>query len=194
MDDLALAHAHKALEFGPKVAGFHNNLGNVYRAMRRHTEAAAQYDEAIRLDPDLYMSFYNRGLSLRSLGMIAEAQRSFMKALERKPDFLEARLAACMANLLPVYRSTEEMASCRASYEKDLTELNLELQRLNYPASLADAIGSHQPFYLPYQSQLDVPLQESYGLITTRIMEQRYRAVRAAYRQRDSSADQDWYC
>jgi len=174
MDDLALAHAHKALEFGPKAAGFHNNLGNVYRAMRRHAEAVAQYDEAIRLDPDLYMSFYNRGLSLRSLGMIAAAQQSFVNALERRPDFLEARLAACMANLLPLYRSPEEMASCRASYEKDLTELNLELQRLNDPASLTDAIGSHQPFYLPYQAELDLPLQASYGLIATRVMERRY--------------------
>ncbi|HEY3677420.1 MAG TPA: tetratricopeptide repeat protein [Bradyrhizobium sp.] len=173
--DRALAYAHRALEFGPKAAGFRNNLGNVYRAMGRHADAVAQYDEAIRLDPDLYMSFFNRGLSLRSLGMIAAARQSFIKALERRPDFLEARLAACMANLLAIYQSTEEMASCRASYEKDITELNVELQRLNYPASLADAIGSHQPFYLPYQAQIDVPLQQTYGLIATRVMEQRYQ-------------------
>jgi len=175
--DLALAHARKALEFGPKAAGFRNNLGNIYRTMGRHADAVAQYDEAIRLDPNLYMSFFNRGLCLRSLGMIAEARQSFMKASERKPDFLEARLAACMANLLAVYRSTEEAASCRASYEKDLAELNFELQRLNYPASLADAIGSHQPFYLPYQEEIDVALQGTYGLIATGVMERRYQPV-----------------
>src|SRR5665213_3882122 len=174
-DDLALAHAREALEFGPKAAGCRNNLGNVYRTMRRHSDAVAQYDEAIRLDPDLDMSFFNRGLSFRSLGMIAEAQQSFVKASERRPDFLEARLAACIANLLPVYRSTEEMASCRASYEKDIAELNLELQHLDYPASLADAIGSHQPFYLPYQEEIDVPLQGTYGLIATGVMERRYQ-------------------
>jgi protein O-GlcNAc transferase len=174
-DDLALAHASEALEFGPKTAGFRNNLGNIYRTMRRHSDAVAQYDEAIRLDPDLYMSFFNRGLSFRSLGMIAEAQQSFVKASERRPDFLEAQLAACIANLLPVYRSAEEMALCRASYEKNIAELNLELQRLNYPASLADAIGSHQPFYLPYHEEIDVPLQGTYGLIATGVMERRYQ-------------------
>ena len=173
-DDPALAHAREALEFGPRAAGFRNNLGNVYRSMRRHSDAVAQYDEAIRLDPNLYMSFFNRGLSFRSLGMIAEARQSFMKAAERRPDFLEARLAACMANLLPVYRSTEEMASCRASYEKDIGALNLELQHLTYPASLAGAIGSHQPFYLPYQAEIDVPLQGTYGRIATGVMERRY--------------------
>jgi protein O-GlcNAc transferase len=174
-DDRALAYARKALEFGSKNAGFRNNLGNIYRMMGRHADAVAQYDEAIRLDPDLYMSFFNRGLSLRSLGMIAGAQQSFIKALGRRQEFLEARLAACMANLLPLYRSTDEMASCRASYENDIRELSLELQRLNYPASLVDAIGSHQPFYLPYQAQIDVVLQETYGLIATRVMQQRYQ-------------------
>jgi predicted O-linked N-acetylglucosamine transferase (SPINDLY family) len=173
-DDLARAHAGSALELGPRTAGFRNNLGNVHRTMKRHSDAVAQYDEAIRLDPDLYMSFFNRGLSLRSLGMIAEAQQSFIKASERRPDVLEARLAACIANLLPVYRSMEEMASCRASYQKDIVELNLELQGLNYPASLADAIGSHQPYYLPYQGEIDVQLQETYGLLATGVMERRY--------------------
>ena len=47
-------------------------------------------------------------------------------------------------------------------------------QRAGAPAALAEAIGSHQPFYLPYQGCNDRELQTLYGSLVCKIMAARY--------------------
>src|SRR5207248_10257758 len=41
---------------------------------------------------------------------------------------------------------------------------------------LVSAVGSHQPFYLPYQGLDDRELQKSYGALVSKIMSSKYRA------------------
>ena len=42
------------------------------------------------------------------------------------------------------------------------------------PPALAETIGSHQPFYLPYQGHDDRELQSSYGSLVCRVLAARY--------------------
>src|SRR4029077_20266655 len=46
--------------------------------------------------------------------------------------------------------------------------------RAGTPAVLADAVGSHQPFYLAYQGRNDRELQASYGALVGRVMAARF--------------------
>lgn len=171
---LAFDHFDKAAKLRPKDAGLRNGVGNLLRALKRPAEAIAQYDEAIRLDPASHIPCYNQGLAFRSIGKFEEARKSFDEAWRKNPRFLEAKLASCMASLQPIYESVEDASSCRIEYAKGLADLARRFKELDYPLSLAEAIGSHQPFYLPYQQCVDKSLQASYGEIAVQAMARRY--------------------
>jgi protein O-GlcNAc transferase len=170
----ALAHAERAVALRPDSAGARNNLGNVLKAMGRRTDAIAQYEIALGIDPNAVLAHYNCGVALRGETRIAEARAHFAKAVALRPDFLEAELALCMAELPAVYDSAAEIAERRAAYATRLAAFDAHIERLGAPMALADAVGSHQPFYLPYQGGIDRELQTLYGSLVCRIMAVRY--------------------
>ncbi|TMJ47620.1 MAG: tetratricopeptide repeat protein [Alphaproteobacteria bacterium] len=170
----ALAHAERAVALRPDSAGARNNFGNVLRALGRREDAIAEYRRAIALDPNAFMAHYNCGVALRGETRIAEARTYFARALALKPDFLEAELALCMAELPAVYGDISEIAERRDAYGRRLAELGADVDSAGVPAALADAIGSHQPFYLPYQGSNDCALQTAYGALVCKIMAARY--------------------
>jgi tetratricopeptide (TPR) repeat protein/tRNA A-37 threonylcarbamoyl transferase component Bud32/TolB-like protein len=68
----------------PDSASAHNNLGRIYMQMRRFPEAVAQFQEAIRLDPDLFLAYFSLNtIYLYELGdndsAIATAQRQLAR-------------------------------------------------------------------------------------------------------------------
>jgi predicted O-linked N-acetylglucosamine transferase (SPINDLY family) len=171
----ALAHAERAVALRPDSAGARNNLGNILRALGRRDDAIAQYQTALRIDPSSFMAHYNCGVALRGEAGITEARAHFARALALRPDFLEAELALCMAELPALYRDATEIAERRDAYARRLVQLSANIDRAPAPAVLADAIGSHQPFYLPYQGFDDRELQTRYGALVCRIMAARYQ-------------------
>jgi protein O-GlcNAc transferase len=172
--DEALACAERAAAFAPNDAGVRNNLGNILRAMERRDDAIAQYRAALRSDPDSFVAHYNLGMALRGEARIAEAREHFSRAVALKPNFLEAELACCMAELPALYEYPAEIDQRRAAYERRLAKVSETLERVNDPAALVDAVGSHQPFYLPYQGRNDRELQSRYGSIVCRVLGARY--------------------
>ena len=170
----ALAHAERAVTLRPDSAGARNNLGNILRNLGRRYEAIAQYEAALRIDPNSFMAHYNCGVALRGETRIAEARAHFARAFALKPDFLEAGLALCMAELPALYQDASEIAERRGAYASRLVTLCADVEGAHAPAALADAIGSHQPFYLPYQGRNDRELQSSYGSLVCKIMAARY--------------------
>jgi len=173
----ALAHAERAVALRPDSAGARNNLGNILRTLVRREEAIAQYEAALRNDPNFFMAHYNCGVALRGETRIAEARAHFARAFALRPDFLEAELALCVAELPALYDNASEIAERRAAYAGRLAKLSADAASAGTPAHLADAIGSHQPFYLPYQGGNDRELQASYGSLACKVMASRYPAA-----------------
>ncbi|HLG83312.1 MAG TPA: tetratricopeptide repeat protein [Bradyrhizobium sp.] len=173
----ALEFAERAAALRPDSAGALNNLGNVLRALGRSEQAIARYADALRIDPNFVMAHYNCGLVLRSQARIAEAREHFARAFALQPQALEAELALCMAELPPLYETPAEIDQCRTAYAERLAQLALDVERAGTPARLADEIGAHQPFYLPYQGRNDRELQSVYGAIVCSVMGTRYAAV-----------------
>jgi predicted O-linked N-acetylglucosamine transferase (SPINDLY family) len=170
----ALAHAEHAVTLRPDSAGARNNLGNILRNLGRHSDAIAQYETALRIDPNSFMAHYNCGVALRGEARIAEARAHFARAFALKPDFLEAELALCMAELPALYQDASEIAERRDAYAGRLASLCADVEGAHAPAALADVIGSHQPFYLPYQGCNDRELQSLYGSLVCKIMAAKY--------------------
>jgi predicted O-linked N-acetylglucosamine transferase (SPINDLY family) len=172
----ALAHAERAVALRPDSAGARNNLGNILRVLDRRADAIGQYEAALRLDPNLFLAHYNCGVALRGETRIAEARSHFARAVALKPDFLEAELALCMAELPALYEDAAELIERRDAYGSRLTKLRADVVDVGAPADLADAIGSHQPFYLPYQGGNDRALQAQYGSLVCKVMATKYQA------------------
>ena len=172
--DDALLHCERAVALRPEAAGARNNLANALRELGRLDEALAQYDRALALDPGLPIAHYNRALTLRRRGDIARARAGFERAFALEPRFIEADFAGCMAELPVLYRDAAEIAERRAAYTEHLARLATDIARAGVPATLADAVGSHQPFYLAYQGEDDRALQATYGALVGRIMAARY--------------------
>jgi protein O-GlcNAc transferase len=170
----ALVHTERAVALRPDSAGARNNLGNILRTMGRHDEAIAQYEAALRIDPNSFMAHYNCGVALRGETRIAEARAHFAQALALKPDFLEAELALCMAELPALYRDASDIARHRGAYANRLAKLSADVVAAGAGAALAEVIGSHQPFYLPYQGLDDRELQTAYGSLVCKVMAARY--------------------
>jgi predicted O-linked N-acetylglucosamine transferase (SPINDLY family) len=172
----ALAFAERAVAIAPNNAGVRNNLGNILRAMDRREEAIAQYLIALRNDPNSVAAHYNLGVALRGGAAIAQAREHFARAIALQPNFLEAELACCMAELPALYNTPSEIEACRSAYAGRLTKLADKLKRSSIPPAMVDAIGAHQPFYLPYQGRNDRELQSIYGLAVCRVMGSRFAA------------------
>jgi protein O-GlcNAc transferase len=160
----------------PNSAGARNNSGNVLRAVGRLDEAIAQYDVVLRIDPHFFMAHYNRGMALRGQNRIGQAKQSFSRAYSLKPDFLEAEFAMGMAELPVLYETAAEISDRRAAYAERLAKLCRDVEIAGAPEASAGAVGSHQPFYLPYQGFNDRELQASYGALVGTIMSSKYPA------------------
>jgi predicted O-linked N-acetylglucosamine transferase (SPINDLY family) len=170
----ALAHAERAITLRSDSAGARNNLGNILRALGQRADAIAQYEIALKIDPSYVIAHYNCGVALRGETRIAEARVHFARALALKPGFLEAELALCMAELPALYEDESEVAKRREAYASRLAMLAADVESAGVPAALSEAVGSHQPFYLPYQGCNDRELQALYGSLVCKIMAARY--------------------
>ena len=53
-----------------------------YRLLGQYQRAIQDYDEAIRLDPQNAIAYYNRGFTYNNLGQSKEAERDIAKAKE----------------------------------------------------------------------------------------------------------------
>ena len=172
----ALAHTERAVALRPGNAGARNNLGNILRSLGRRDEAIAQYQAALGIDPNFFIAHYNCGVALRGDTRIAEARAHFGRAFALKPNFLEAGLALCMAELPALYQTESEIAERREAYAHSLASLSADVDSAGpaAAAALSEAIGSQQPFYLPYQGHNDRELQSLYGSLVCKIMAARY--------------------
>ena len=170
----AVPHLERAIALKPHFAEAHNNLANTLHALHRHEEALAQIRKALVINPDFAEANYNLGKFLKQHGKVEEAAASYKRALAAKPDLAEARLGLCLCQLPILYRDEAEIEVRRAAYETQLKALAADVAAGRASASLAQAAGSTQPFYLPYQGRNDRELQAIYGSMICQLMARRF--------------------
>ena len=157
----AEAQLEAAVRLAPTQAAHWNNLGVVRRELCR-PDVEACFREALLLDSALADAHYNLGCVMSGDGRTDEAIACHQAALTADPGFGKARLAACMAQLPILYGSQDEITVRRQRYADALLTLDA--------ADLGDAIGSSQPFFLPYQGENDRALQAAYGRLACRAL------------------------
>src|SRR6185437_1720770 len=101
----------------------------------------------------------------------------FGKALAIKPDFAEARFAACFAELPILYADEAEIARRRAAYAHSLGARCDDVAAGGVAGDRVNALTVKQPFLLAYQGQNDRDLQARYGAMVQAIIGARFGAA-----------------
>jgi TolB-like protein/Tfp pilus assembly protein PilF len=96
-EDLARAEraSQRALELAPDLAEAHVARGCVLSLSRHYDEATREFEDAIRLNPNLFDAYYYFARTMFARGDIARSAELFHKAAEvRQEDFQSAMLCA----------------------------------------------------------------------------------------------------
>ena len=172
----AIDYFTAAIRSNQRYAQAFNNLGAALND-RKEAEAALEcFHRALKISPNFPEALTNAGLVLQGLGQHAQARKILDQAINVSPYTITAQWARCMAELEFIYRSESEMVAAREKYERRLDALIASLD-LHDPAQCtqaATAVGTTQPFLLPYQAQNDCCLQLKYGQFVSRIMKAAY--------------------
>lgn len=70
----------------PNSVRAQNNLGGFYFGQQEYTAAIAQYEKAIKIDPDFSQPYNQMGYSYRFTGNFEKAEKVFKKYIEILPD------------------------------------------------------------------------------------------------------------
>jgi predicted TPR repeat methyltransferase len=102
----------RAIKLNPKVAMFHNNLGQTYLTMGKPEEAITHCKEALALQPDFPEAYYNLAMALRAQGRLDEAIVCFEHAVRLKSDFIGAWVGLA-ETLHKQGKGDEALAACQ---------------------------------------------------------------------------------
>ncbi|MBY0431042.1 MAG: tetratricopeptide repeat protein [Rhodospirillales bacterium] len=175
-DGEAIAAFEEAVRLAPAQAGTWFALAGACLTRGQSEQAAQAFERVVALDPGHFQACLQLALLRKRQDRSAEAVALFDAAAALAPGELTPRLGRCMARLPMFYEDTAALSVHRAAYAADLEAVAAGPDPAD-PAlreAAAMAIGSFQPYYLPYQEQCDRPLQEIYGGLVTRVMAARY--------------------
>ena len=161
------AEAREALEravsLDPNDPRAWHDLALVSQDLNQTDAAIALYRRALTLAPDRADTLYNLGCLLHGDGRTDEALACHARAIRADPTHGPARIALCMAEL-PVLPETEHEAEARrARYLSALDHLTEAVSAPDIARAVAAAIGSAQPFFLPYLGQDEREAQRRQG-------------------------------
>lgn len=162
----------KATRIAPDRIAPWINLANTLSALGRFDAAELCCRTALACDPECSAAHYNLGCVLLGQGRTDEAADCQATAIAADPSNGIARLAFCVAQLPIIYHSEAEIAVRRQRYAGALKNLAATTRGPEQQRSLANAIGASQPFFLPYQGQNDRRLQDIYGRLACRVLQE----------------------
>jgi protein O-mannosyl-transferase len=111
-------HLRVALEMEPKFMPAYRHLAEVLYAREKPEEAVKLLDKAVALEPRGTVTYYNRGIVLKSLGRKEEALADFEKALKMGLEPDQAKRANIEAGLIKT--SERKYPEALAFFEKAL--------------------------------------------------------------------------
>lgn len=96
----AMGDYQKSLDYALKAAKYKTNLlghiytevGNAYDGLNKPYYALAYYREAIKVEPENFLGYYNAGITLTRLGYRNKARECFKKALTLNPTHASSTL------------------------------------------------------------------------------------------------------
>ena len=88
--------------------------GQAYRGTGQHSEAVADFQKAVDVDPKLYMAHYLMGTSYQGLNQHGKAIDAFSKAIALKGDNAGYFYARCISEIT-VNRMADATRDCRAA-------------------------------------------------------------------------------
>lgn len=145
----ALRSLQQAIKLLPKDHECYDLLGVALNTLDRLPEAAANLQEAIRLRPDFADAYANLGLSYGALGLTAQAEEAFAKALSLgSPDGVRMR-AALLMPVVPA--SAEAIPTARQKLHANIAALMREPLQVRDPVEEICRIA----FYPAYHGQND---------------------------------------
>ncbi len=108
-------HIRRALALNDHETMAQNNLGLVYQALKRPTDALACFNLALAQSPDDAIALNNRGLALHDLRRFDEAVADFTRATVSRGDFAEA-----FANLGKTHLAQKSLSDALAACDAAL--------------------------------------------------------------------------
>jgi tetratricopeptide (TPR) repeat protein len=88
---LGLTDAHRAVYFAPTSPVVHNTLGTVLHALGRRTEARAEFERALQLDPAAAYALNNLCYTWTLDGQVRAAVAACQRAIAIQPDLQPSR-------------------------------------------------------------------------------------------------------
>lgn len=173
----AVAYYEHALALKPDHVEMHCGFAAALRNAGRPAEAIARYQKALVLAPDHVGAHVAIAGVLETEGRTGDATLHYERALALRPDLAHLRFRLCTAQLPILYLDEAEIEGRRTAYRKRLEQLCADVEAGRSLGDLAAAVGSNQPFYLPYQGQNDRDLQSTYGALVCRVIADKYPAA-----------------
>ena len=175
--DEAAAHYERALALKPDHVEMHCGFAAALHNAGRPSEAIDRYQQALALAPDHVGAQVGIAGVLEGQGRTGDATLHYERALALRPDLAHLRFRLCTAQLPILYLDEAEIEGRRAAYRRRLEQLCADVEAGRAGGDLAAAVGSNQPFYLPYQGQNDRDLQQKYGALVCRAIAGKYPAA-----------------
>jgi protein O-GlcNAc transferase len=175
-DDEAIDCFHRTIQFDPNYIQAYYGLASALVGKWQLGEAINVCNRLLQLNPNDVLAYYILGSALTQQGKSDEAVATYDKAISLNPTNIAARLARCISQLPIIYPSHSSIKIYRDRYFNELSNLikTLNLEDPHIVEAAAAAVGTHQPFYLPYQGSNDRDLQQLYGKLVCRIMSSAY--------------------
>jgi protein O-GlcNAc transferase len=175
--DEAVAHYEHALALKPDHVEMHCGFAAALNQAGRPSEAIDRYQKALAVAPDHVGAHVGVAGVLETEGRTGDATLHYERALALRPDLAHLRFRLCTAQLPILYLDEAEIEGRRAAYGRRLDELSADVEAGSAAGDFVAAVGSNQPFYLPYQGRNDRDLQMKYGTLVCRIIADKYPAA-----------------
>jgi protein O-GlcNAc transferase len=172
---IALDHFQNYLEIQPVDSSLAVKLSECFWHLGQTQAAIACLRSAIQNEPTVEQLHYDLAIKLSLNNQTEEALSAIEIALVTLPDSYTFRVLKAL--ILPlVYQSPEEIGRWRDRYSHELQNLiqTTQLETPDQCESALNGMGRFSSFYLTYQGQSMVDLQQMYGALAHQIVATNY--------------------
>ena len=174
----AINFYEKAININPDYIGAHNNLGSTYEELGKHEKAMSSYEKVIQIAPNYVDAYNNLGNVFKLLGEHKKATSYYERAIEIEPKNLTSHWLS-MNNFPVVYKNEKEIDSYRKRFKNSIKKINklLDAKSQYTKKNLTNTINSSTNFYLHYQGEDVLDLQQQYASLIERITHKIYKEL-----------------